>query len=262
MLRSPTVIITGASTGIGYALALVLAQNGYDLGLLARRLPLLQELKEKIEKGAPQSKIFIVECDVTDDIQCRDAVGELSRQLGRLDLFIANAGIGIETPAWKDSWGDIKKIMAVNVMGAIGSLEIAKNIMLQQGSGHLVGLSSVAAVRGFPQSSAYCASKAALTSYLESIRLDLKSYGIRVTSIHPGYINTPMTEKNHSLPFVISASTAAELIFKAIQSQKSRVLIPWQMKIFYPFLKYLPNGLYDFIFTRRRKKGVFNKNKN
>lgn len=251
----PTVIITGASTGIGRTLSLIMAREGYHLGLTARRPKLLEELKTEIVNKYPQAKIFYIPCDVTNEQECRGAIQKLSSQLGRLDVFVANAGIGFPTPAWRKNWEDIKQILMTNTIGCIASLETAKEIMLDQKSGHLVGISSVAAYRGLPETSAYCTSKAALTTYLESIRVDLKPYNINVTSIHPGYIDTPMTKKNkYYMPLLLSSEVGTEKIFRAIKKKKKRYILPWPLKFAVWIMEFMPNALFDKLISLRSRK--------
>ena len=268
-MHSPTAIITGASTGIGKSLALVLAREGYDLGLTARRQDLLLDLRKEIAGRYPKRRVFISPADVASEVNLQAAMKELMTQLGRLDLMIANAGIGFPTPAWKNNWNEIKQILDANVMGAIHSLELAKEKMLEQKStsgvaggqasatGHLVGISSVAGFRGLPTSSAYCTSKAALTTYLESIRIDLKRLGIAVTSIHPGFIETKMTEKNSYMPFLLSSEDAAEKIVRAIRRKKARFIFPWQMKLLISIMRALPDSVFDWGMSLKKQKGVF-----
>lgn len=254
---SLTAIITGASTGIGRSLALLMASHGYDLGLMARRQNLLEELKTEIQKKYPERKIFIYSADVADTKKIRSSIFDLSKQLGHLDIFIANAGIGYPIPAWKNNWQDVHNILLTNVMGTIDSLEAAKEVMLNQKKGHLVGISSVAGFKGLPTSSAYCASKAALTTYLEGIRLDLKKYHITVTSIHPGYVATPMTAHRKYMPFLLSPEKASLKIYRAIQKKKSRFIFPWPMWFAVKILEFIPNRIYDFLMSVYYKKGAF-----
>ncbi|MBI4411335.1 MAG: SDR family NAD(P)-dependent oxidoreductase [Deltaproteobacteria bacterium] len=254
---SPAAIITGASTGIGRDLSLVLAREGYDLGLTARREDLLLALKDEISGRYPDGKVFVAPADTTNESDLEAAMKDLIGKLGRLDLMIANAGIGYPTPAWKNNWPDIKKILEVNVMGAIHSLELAKEAMLKQGAGHLVGISSVAGFRGLPASSGYCTSKSALTTYLESIRIDLKPLGIAVTSIHPGYIATPMTKKNPYMPFLLSPETAARKISRAIRRKKARYLFPWQIALLVRIMRVIPDSVFDWVMSLKKQKGVF-----
>ncbi|HBF13016.1 MAG TPA: hypothetical protein DDW49_06465 [Deltaproteobacteria bacterium] len=253
----PTVIITGASTGLGREMAFVYAQKGYSLGLTARRLELLESLKKEIEIQFPGTKIFIAACDVQNLPQVAPVIQGLFHELEQVDIFIANAGIGASTPAWEDHTEKTLSILATNVMGCVASLEAAKNIMLKQGCGHLVGVSSVASFRGLPASSAYSSSKAALTTYLESIRCDLKHHGIHVTSIHPGYVHTPMTAKNKHMPLVIGARDAAERMVRAIEKKKARFVFPWPLQILTKVIQILPDWLYDFLISLKYRNGVF-----
>ncbi len=255
---NPIAIITGASTGIGAELAHVLAEQGYDLGLLARRSELLEALKNKIKKDIPSCEIVCAVCDVTKLDECQEIIKNMAEQLGGLDLFIANAGIGWQTPAWKQSWPVVRSILETNVMGTIASLEIAKDIMIKNKSGHLVGITSVAGFRGLPTSSGYSTSKVALTAYLESIRLDLKKSGIPVTAIHPGFIDTHMTKKNnYKMPFIMPAEKAAHLIWQAIRKKKSRYVFPWQMNVMIKLLRLMPDWLYDRLMSLYFTGGVF-----
>ncbi len=257
-LANPTALITGASTGIGRTLSLVMAREGYDLGLIARRDDLLRDLQKELFQKFPARKIFVAAGDVAQENSLREAFEKLMHQLGSLDVFIANAGVGASTPAWQDCWKETKQILEVNFVGTVHSLELAKQIMLRQKRGHLVGISSVAAGRGLPQSSAYCSSKAGLATYLESLRLDLKGEGIKVTSIHPGFIATPMTDKRQNkMPFLLSVEVASEKIYWAIKSRKSRFVFPWQMRFLYPWMQMAPDFLYDFFLSfKKRKTGI------
>lgn len=264
-MSNPTAIITGASTGIGRALALLLAKEGFDLGLLARRLDLLDLLKKEILNQYSNRKVVVVSCDVSNVDDCRKVVCQMNEQLGGLNLFIANAGVGGSTPGDQACWDEVRRILEINLMGAIASLEAAKEIMLKKLSstkggefwGHLVGISSVAASRGLPQSSAYCASKAALSIYLESIRINLKPLGITVTSIHPGYVDTPMTTNLKERQFLVSADDSAQKIWEAIKARRPRAIFPWPMRIIYPLLRCMPNPVYDFLMGFRKGSGVF-----
>lgn len=252
-----TIIITGASTGIGRSLAFLFAKNGYDLGLIARSGDLLLALQNEIQAAHPKRRVFFATSDVRDAEALSSSIHSLIQQLGGLDIFVANAGIGAATAGWENQAATVLKILSTNVLGAVASLEAAKEYFVKQKKGHLVGISSVAGFRGLPGSSAYCASKAALTTYLESIRLDLKHLNIPVTSVHPGYVETPMTKKNRSMPFLVSSEDAATRIFNAIQSKKSRLIFPWPIAIGVAIMRRLPDGLYDWIMGLQKKKAVF-----
>lgn len=257
MAKNRTAIITGASSGIGWQLSLLMASKGYDLGLMARRADLLERLKSELVRLHPNQKFFVSACDVRRVEECRREVKHLAAELESLDVFVANAGVGFQTPGWKENWEDVKMILETNVMGAVACLDAAKEVMLRQRSGHLVGISSVAAARGLPASAAYCSSKAALTTYLESLRIDLKPVGIAVTSIHPGYVLTAMTEKNTNMPFLLSAEKGTDLIFKAIQRKTPYAILPWQLYPLMHLVKWMPRVIYDRLIGRYSHKGVF-----
>lgn len=253
------VLITGASTGIGRALADWFAAHGYSLGLFARRLDLLNQLATGLQSQYPTIKIKTASLDITNLDACAPTIQRIVTDLGGLDIFVANAGIGYRTPEWKPVWKEIRPILETNILGAVASIEAAKDILLaQKRGGQIVGISSVAAFRGLPASSAYCTSKAALTTYLESLRVDLRPHDITVTSIHPGYIKTPMTAKNKGpMPFLLELDDAAQRIAHAIIQHRARYVFPFPLKISSWLLKHIPNILYDYLIGLRHKEGVF-----
>lgn len=255
---SPTCILTGASTGIGRTLAIILAREGYDLALVSRRETLLSEIRQDILQKFPHRKVLVCPLDVADEQTSYHTIKKLAEQLGGLDLFIANAGIGYRTPAWKPNWQDVRAILQTNLLGTIACLEAAKEVMLAQKRGHLVGISSVAAFRGLPASAGYCTSKAGLAIYLESLRLDLKYRNIAVSSIHPGYVATPMTAKNKfPMPFLLPAEPACEKIWRAIHQRKARYVFPWQMQLFVWLMQFVPDRIFDYFVARTNKNGIF-----
>lgn len=245
-----TALITGASSGIGSALAFELARHGYNLILMARRAELLNQLKADIQKKNSGIKVIVCASDVTDFEKHGKDAKDAACEFESLDLVIANAGIGYTTDETKNCWEKNKKTFNVNVLGAIATLEAAKDIMLKQGFGHLAGVTSMAAFRGLPLCSSYSGSKAGLSAFLESMRLDLKEKNIAVTAIHPGYVDTPMTKQNGHMPWLLSAEKAAQIIFKGLQKKKARILFPWPMMLLLMFLRRIPNCLYDFLMVR------------
>ena len=247
----PVVLITGASTGIGNALAKELAQRGWAVGLVARRSELLSTLAADIE--AAGGKAAWAAADVTDVVAIRDAALHIAATLGPIDLMVANAGTGLPTRATTvpiDAW---MQIMRLNVDGAIYSVGAVLPEMVERKAGHLAVVSSVAGYRGLPMSAAYSASKAAVSTFFESLRVDLRAHGIAVTTIHPGFITTPLTAKNKfPMPFLISAERAAVLIADGLERRRSDITFPWQMRILMRWVRYLPNALYDAILSRNR----------
>lgn len=249
-----TVLITGASTGIGRALALEAARRGYDLLLMARRSELLDELRQEILQLREDISVRARVSDVTDFSKHMQDVAELCAGISHLDMVIANAGFGQNTGEWKNSWKISKWTMDVNLLGAIATIEAAKDIMLRQGFGHIVGITSVAAYRGLPETSAYSASKAALAVFLESMRADLTANHITVTAVHPGFVVTPMTEKNGPMPFLIQADDAARRIWRLLVKKRARIVIPWQWQVVKWIEQFMPDALFDFLTRKFRAR--------
>lgn len=242
-------LITGASTGIGAALALELARRGHRVGLIARRPELLAEVAASVRQAGGTAAV--ASCDVTDRAGLAEAVARLEAELGPCTLFVANAGIGLPTPAHKAPFDDIERILHVNVNGVLYSLAAVLPGMLERGAGHVVAVSSVAGFRGLPGSGGYSASKACVTALLESFRVDLRGRGIAVTAIHPGYIETPLTSKNKfKMPWLMKADRAASIIADGLERRKAEITFPWQMYLLMHFARLVPNWLYDRIVGR------------
>lgn len=244
------ILITGASTGIGRALASRYAEEGHALILMARSLDLLTELKHSLTQKFPASSILICQSDVSNIKKHVQDINFAVEAMGGLDLVIANAGIGLTTIETANCLEKNIEIFSVNVLGAIATIETAKDYFLKQGHGHVVGITSVAAARGMPTSAAYCASKTALATFLEGLRVDLSETKIQVTAIHPGFVDTPLTAKNGKMFWLQTADRSAELIARAVARHRKRYVFPWQMKIVFGVLQVMPDGLYDFIFNR------------
>ncbi len=245
-----SVILTGASDGIGRAMALELARRGYSLGLISRRLELLEQIRgECLKIGATVVEIESV--DVTDETRFEAALDSLDRSLGGAEIFVANAGVTGRSCFDENAWPSAKQTLLVNVMAAIHGLEAMKIKMLARGRGTLVGVSSVAGSRGMPTGGAYSSSKAALTTHLETMRVDLKSMGISVVTIAPGFIDTPLTKKNKGkMPFLMQPETAARIFVTAIEKKKAWEIAPRPYLYLYPILQMLPRTLFDFILSR------------
>lgn len=242
-------IITGASTGIGAALALEFSSRGHSVGLIARRPELLAELAAKIQ--AKGGKAAYAPADVTDRRDIAEAVQTLERSLGPCTLFIANAGIGGPTPGHKAQFDEIDRIVTVNVDGVLHSIAAVLPGMVARGAGHIAAVSSVAGFRGLPGTAAYSASKAFVTTFLESFRVDLRGRGVAVTSINPGFIETPLTAKNRfPMPFLMKADRAARIIANGLDKKKAEITFPWQMYLLMHLARMLPNWLYDMLIGR------------
>lgn len=248
------VFITGASSGIGQALAWRYHHVGWRLALSARRGPAIEQWAR--ERGIPADRYAVYEADVarTDDILAA-ARACIARQ-GLPDVVIANAGvsIGMDT-AVREDIDVMARILATNTVGLAATFHPFVQPMSLRGGGTLVAIASVAGIRGLPGQGAYCASKAAAISYCESLRGELRASGIKVITICPGYVATPMTAANRfPMPFIISADDFAARTFRAIESGTSYRVIPWPMAIVAKLLRLLPNALLDRAFARAPRK--------
>jgi short-subunit dehydrogenase len=241
-LSDQVAVITGASSGIGLALAKTLGQAGCHVGLIARRRDKLESLAGEIR--ASGGKAAFAPADVGDRTQVITAVQEIRGQLGPIDLLIANAGVGIPTLLQPMNVSDVEKTFRVNVLGAVYAIEAVLAEMLERRRGHLVGISSLGAYKGLPGESAYCASKAALNTYLEGLRVQLRDRGIRVTTVCPGFVKTPMTAMNKfPMPGLLTADEAARRIIRAIRTGRKVYNFPWQTTLLTKLTRWMPDWL-------------------
>ena len=245
---SQVVLITGASSGIGRGLALELARRGARVGLLARRREILEEVVKEI--AAAGGRAIALPADVTQPEAVRAAVAELRRAFGRIDLLVANAGISINTFVPDLCEKQIAELINVNVIGVVNSVSAVLGEMVEQRSGHLVVNSSLAAYRGLPKSAAYCASKAAISSFFEALRIDLKGTGVDVTIIHPGFVKTNMIRSIARTPYLMEVDHAVRKIVRAIEKRKKGYAFPWQLAALARACKLLPIPMYDWFAAR------------
>jgi len=247
------VLITGASSGIGRGLALELARRGAKLGLVARRKEVLDELITEIRANSNtgNSSVLAISGDVQDAESMRGATEQLTSRFGKIDVLIANAGIGgNDDPARLDA-AKFANVINTNVIGVSNSVAAVVPDMVKRSSGQLVVISSLAAYRGLPKSAAYCASKAAVSAMFESLRLDLKPLGIDVTIIHPGFIKTPLTAgRQAKLPWFLELEPAVKKMVSAIEKRKKSYAFPWQLAMVVRSGMVMPTAMYDWIATR------------
>lgn len=255
MQSSRKVFITGASSGIGRALALFYAAHGARLGLLARRAEALQTLAGELA-AAGAGAVFTYPLDVTDAPGLQAAGADFMARCGVPDIVIANAGVSVGTlTEGGEDLEAIRRVFDVNVFGMAATFAPFAHAMRGVGGGRLVGIASVAGIRGLPGAEAYSASKAAAIAYLESLRLEMRDAGVKVVTICPGYIETPMTAVNpYRMPFLLPAPEAARRFARVIERGTSYAVVPWQMGIVAKLLRVLPNALYDRLFARAPRK--------
>jgi len=244
--KNKTILITGASSGIGKDLALYLSCFETNLILVARRYDLLVDLEKQCQKlGA---NVLIAKADVTDFKAMERLCYQSLEQFNFVDIVIANAGIGGLNPAYNFSLEINHQCMSVNYFGLVNTFIPYIKSMKEAGKGHLVGVSSLASFRGLPKAASYSSAKAAQARLLESFRVDLKSFGITVSAIYPGFVESQMT--NHDdfkMPFKLPVRTSSHLVARAIKNKKSEYLYPWQMKYLTILNKMLPNCIYDLL---------------
>lgn len=248
------VFITGASSGIGQALALRYYREGARLALLARRTAEVE--RWAAGQGLAPERWRVYRADVADEAALAQAGRDCIATQGLPDVVVANAGIslGMDTAEF-DDLDVMRRTFATNNIGLAATFHPFLAAMQQRGSGTLVGIASVAAIRGLPGHGAYCASKAAVVAYCESLRGECRGTGVRVVTLLPGYIATPLTRGNrYSMPFLMAAEAFAEQAVRAIRAQVSYRVIPWQMGVLAKLLRVLPNPLYDRLLARRPRK--------
>ena len=247
---SLTVLISGASSGLGRSLALQYAKQGATLGLIARRRELLKDLSQQI----PNAAIYVA--DVRDPDAMQAVAHDFVHHHGQPDIVIANAGISRGTlTEYREDSEVFADILATNVNGMLHIFQPFINHMRTVGCGRLVGIASVAGYRGLPGGGAYSASKAAAIAYLESLRVEMHGSGVSVITVCPGYIITPMTAGNpFYMPFLMSAEDMADKIIRVIDRRELYAVIPWQMAIVARVLRLLPNVLYDRLFASAPRK--------
>lgn len=243
------VFITGASSGLGAALARHYGQRGAVLGLCGRR-------GEALERTAAGLNAHCFTAEVRDAGAMQAAAAEFIEKAGVPDIVIGCAGISVGALTEEaDDLPVFQAVMDANVMGLVHTFHPFIAPMRQAGRGVLCGIASVAGVRGLPGGGAYSASKAAARVYLEALRLELKASGIRVVTVSPGYIETPMTRVNpYPMPFRMTAAAAAAKVARLIEKRRAESIIPWQMAVVAGFMRCMPRALYDRLFEKAPRK--------
>tara|TARA_Y100000590_G_scaffold352782_1_gene405511 strand:- start:4245 stop:4997 length:753 start_codon:yes stop_codon:yes gene_type:complete len=240
--------ITGASSGIGRALALKFAKEDWQVAASARRENLLDEISES------NRNIYSFPLDVTDSEKCKEVFNQIKEKFQEIDISVFCTGFHDPQSEKKLNLESIKKIMNVNFFGTINSVNAVYEHYKENKYGHISIVSSVAGYRGLPTGGAYCASKSALTTFAESLYFDMKRFNVRVSVVHPGFIKTPMTDQNDfPMPMIQSAEFAADQMFKGLtQSNAFEIHFPKKFTFIMKILKFMPNWLY----LRIVKKGM------
>lgn len=249
--QAKAVVISGASSGIGLALTRHYLERGASVATFARRGELLQNLAAEFP-----NQVHCYTLDVRDASAIQQAAQDFIACVGVPDIVIANAGVSVGTlTEYAEDLDAFKQVMDINVLGMVNTFQPFVRPMSEAQHGTLVGIASVAGFRGLPGASAYSASKAAAISYLESLRVEMYSSGVKVVTIAPGYIKTPMTDINpYPMPFILVPEEAARRMAHVIEQGRSFAVVPWQMGVVGWVMKRLPNWLYDRLFANAPHK--------
>lgn len=248
----PVALVTGASSGLGRALALRLAADGWSVGLAARRRMEIDAVEAAIR--ARGGAAVALACDVSDRASVHAAARACADAFGPIELLVANAGVSSNTSAGSLDAVEVERLVRINYLGSVYAVEAVLPAMRARGVGHLVAIGSLAGLGGLPLSAAYAASKAAQMDFFESIRVDLRGSGIAVTVIAPGYVRSPMTDRNRfPMPYMVELDDAIERIVRAIRRRDRLVLFPWQLAWLRWLAQIFPRAVYDAMAARLRR---------
>lgn len=250
-LTNKTILLTGASTGIGRQLVIKLAKENSKIAIISRRKELLDSLISELNSS---SKIIAYQCDVRDFEQVKSVYYQIKQDFGEIDIAILNSGVSYRMSESSFEIEKAREIFDTNFFGVINFIHLLKEDFIKNKNGVIVGVSSLADSRGFPASGFYCASKAALTIFLESLRVELKKHNISVITVRPGFVKTPMTDKNEFyMPFLMEADKSAEIILQGIKDNKRVIEFPLLLNLIVKFIKILPNRIFEYFASIRIK---------
>jgi short-subunit dehydrogenase len=243
------VILTGASGGIGYELSRLIASEKCNIALLSRRKEVTDKLAAEFTSAG--NRVLSLRCDVTSKEDVKSAFGTIINEFGSIDIAILNSGVSFRSPVEDLNPDNTHQTFNVNVFGLTNFFEVLIPYFIKKREGMIVGVSSLADGRGFPKSGLYCSSKAAATILLESIRIELKKYNIKVLTVKPGFVKTPMTDKNEfRMPFLMPAVKAAKIILKGIKKEKRVIQFPLPTVLGARLLRLLPDSIFEYIAER------------
>lgn len=238
------IFITGGTTGIGKELARLYLQDGHRVGVLGRSL-------ENFQASGLRADFF--QGDVAYKQSVQTALDSFHQKHRAIDLVIANAGVSVGKKSINPNFEQAEEVIRINLLGTLHTFHAAFALMKDQGYGHLVGVGSIASFMGLPGAGAYCASKAGVLGLCESFRLDFQHFGIDVTTVAPGFIDTPLTQKNsHAMPFMMSAEKGAKKIKRAIEEKRKLYVFPLPMRLFAWWAKMIPRRFYDKMMNYKR----------
>ena len=245
-LKNKTVVITGASAGIGRALAFEFLRQGYHLGLSARRLDVLEALRtELLTQALPQQRVALARMDVDDADDVDSGLQNLFEALGGADIVVVNAGINGFTRVGQPDFAQTRRLIQTNLLGAIATVDCAARHMVERGGGQIVGISSLAGLQAVPKQGAYCASKAGFSMYLDAARLELQRKNVQVTKILPGFVVTDIMPKIAQYPFAVTAERAAAEIVRLVEKRVRVGAVPaYPWKWLRPLFGHFPDWLW------------------
>lgn len=250
-LRDKIILVTGASSGIGKALVQELAKTRCKLVLIARRTDLLENMKHELQMTNDQ--LLILKCDVTKKEEVKTAHESIKQKFGRVDVAVLNAGVGYHVTTKNYNSKFAEDTFGVNVLGIVYWIEQLLPDFLSRRAGTIVGVSSLADNRGYSGSGFYCSSKAAVTNYLEGLRVELKPHGIKVVTVKPGFVKTPMTDQNKfKMPLLMAPEKAARIILEGIKKEKRLIQFPLPMVLLTRIIGMLPGRVYEWLATHTK----------
>ena len=247
--KNKTVLITGTSSGIGYSLAKLLPKENCSLALLSRSYEKLQGLVDEIKNDGGIVKAY--RCDVAKPEEVKNIFDAVKKDFGKIDIAVLNAGISSRTEIRNYSSVIGKEIFEVNTLGIVNCVEQLLPDFMERKEGMIVGVTSLAESRGFPRSGFYNASKAAASLLLESLRVELKPFNVKVLIVKPGFVRTPMTDKNEfHMPFLMDVNKASKIILEGIKREKKIIQFPFPIVLGSKIIKLMPDWLFDFLMSK------------